>query len=529
MNLQFSEMSVDTSLAQEYLNKNKTLLELCNNYAWITKKYAPFYIYNGRRFLYEEPFILETHGEDMGNTIQKMASGLKQNATLIAQLEYLFRNIPIEVTKAQVDLLIQYLRCYVGSDIGAGRSTFHPDESLLMIGSHIHLICKTRTLSCLSKGTAAISYLLVTLLCDAQEAEECRLYFERPRNSPNVDFGGNWMLQTKNPIRGLYSGTVAVVSDDADVDSAVDKIISVSTKAPWHLRRILVQESVYQQFKDALGWKCKIKPLNSDVLCADALTYTDRTFLLDPVQLTEENPSVVTVEAYRTTKEVISLLQQDKTRYLSLWTNGIAEINEVTHSTKSPVVWVNNVADFRGPPQVAEAVFSYTYLHTMFRVDVKYESYAKLCELSQSWLKLDLERRRDILCGVLDKYILLHPEWKLFAEIKNSLLTCTLKSFVDVGKDYVCIGMSQPLGVLGWIKHTIFSVESFKSILQGNALYVLCKADEGIDYVVFKQAGVPVERLKEAIMDDSEVIIWQSGLDTLTRVIWTNSGTIFAN
>ncbi|KAJ8718196.1 hypothetical protein PYW07_006126 [Mythimna separata] len=523
MNLQFSEMSVDTSLAQEYLNKNKTLLELCNDYEGITKNFHP-YVYNGKEFIKQGPLLLGTNGEGMENTIQKMASGLKQNATLIAQLEYLFRNIPIEVTKAQVDLLIQYLRCYVDSDIHAGRSTFHPDESLLMIGSQMQWICKTRTLSCLSKGTAAISYLLVTLLYDARGAQECCLYFERPRDSPNVD----WLLRTKSPIRGLDSGTVAVVSDDADVDSAVDKIISVSTKAPWHLRRILVQESVYQQFKDALGWKCKNKPLNSDVLCADALTYTDRTFLLDPVQLTEENPSVVTVEAYRTTKEVISLLQQDKTRYVSLWTNGIAEINEVTHSTKSPVVWVNNVADFRGPPQVAEAVFSYTYSYTIYPV-VKGDSYAKLCELSQSWLKLDLERRRDILCGVLDKYILLHPARKQFAEIKNSLLTCTLKSFVDVGKDYVCIGMSQPLGVLGYTGDTIFSVESFKSILQGNALYVLSKADEGIDYVVFKQASVPVERGKEALMDDSEVIIWQSGLDTITRVVWTISGTIFAN
>ncbi|KAJ8717501.1 hypothetical protein PYW08_005900 [Mythimna loreyi] len=534
MDLKFSEMSVDTSLAREYLNKNKTLLELCNDYDGNIKNFR-LYVYDGKEFNKIGSSNVQLSDSDerspneqsVGDTILNFMSILKQNATLIAQLEYLFRKIPVEVTNAQVNLLIQYFRCYMDSYIRSGRSNFYPDDSLLRIGSQMQWLCKTRMLNCVSKATAAISYLLVTLLSEAKGGKKFNLYFDPPRDSPKVDS----LLLTNSPIRGLDSGTVVVVSDDADVDSAVDKLISVSTKAPWHLRRILVQESVYQQFKYTLNWKCNLKKsanksLTTDALCSETLTYDDKTFLLDPVELVEENPSVATVEAYRTTKELISLLQQDKTRYLSLWTNGIAEINEVTHSTKSPVVWVNNIADFRGPAQVSEAVFAYSYLYTF--LPVVNSGFAKLCTLSQSWLKLNLESRREILCGVLDKYILLNPARKELTEAKNALLTCTLKSFVDVGKDYVCIGMSQPMGVLGITKEIVFSIECLKSVLQGNALCVLSKADEE-DYTLFQQAGVPVDRGQDSLNDDSEVIDWESGLDTVTRVIWTNSGTIFAN
>lgn len=296
-----------------------------------------------------------------------------------------------------------------------------------------------------------------------------------------------------------------------------------------------MQESVYQQFKDALSWKCNLKtsgdkPETSDVLCSHSLTYNDITFLLDPVELVEVNPSVVMVEAYRTTKEMISLVQQDKTRYLSLWANGIAEINEVMHATKSPVVWVNTVADFRGPAQVSEAVLSYTDINSFSDFAVECDNVTKLRKLSQSWLKLDVESRRDILCSVLDKYILLNNANKQLTEIRNSLLTCTLKSFVDVGNDYVCIGMSQPLGITWYDENTIFSVESFKSMLQGNAL-LLSRSPPEDDLSLLEQAGVPVILTQKNSVDkcSSKVFKWKLGLDSVTRVVWTNSGTIFAN
>lgn len=525
MELKFSEMSVDTSLAKEYLNKNKALLELCNDYDGTIKQFD-CYGYDGKTFFEKKAVYVQ---DNVPNIMQIIASSLKKNANLIAQLEYHFRNIPIEVTNAQLNLLIQYMNCNVASEIRSCRNYFYPDYSLLMFGMQIPSVCIHKYLHSTSQATAAICHLLVTLLHDAG-SKNCRVFFEPTQVSPT-----RCHLPTIAPVKDVDSGTFAVISDDADVDSAVDKLISVSKQAPWRLRRILVQESVYEQFKDALSWKCNLKtsgdkPQTSDVLCSKTLTYNDRTFLMDPVELVEENPSIVTVEAYRTTKELISLVQQDKTRYLSLWTNVIAEMNEVTHATKSPVVWVNNVADFRGPAQVSEAVFSYTSLHMSPSI-VECDRFTKLCTLSQSWLRLAVESRRDILCSVLDKYILLNNANKQLTEIRNSLLTCTLKSFVDVGKDYVCIGMSRPLGVTCYNESTIFSVECFKSILQGNALFVnSSQLEEEEDYTLLEEAGVPVVLVNSnEKVGNTPVFLWSLGSDTVTRVVWTNSGTIFAN
>lgn len=89
-----------------------------NDYEGTLKKIAQQdekYVYNGKTFITIPSHIVGlAPGEDfenIPNTLRIMASSLKKNASLIAQLEYHFRNIPIEVTNAQLNLLIQYMNC----------------------------------------------------------------------------------------------------------------------------------------------------------------------------------------------------------------------------------------------------------------------------------------------------------------------------------------------------------------------------------------------------------------------------------
>ncbi|XP_047030630.1 uncharacterized protein LOC124637935 [Helicoverpa zea] len=545
MEIKFSEIPEDTKLAQEYLQKNEEWTELLNNFNETVKKYSP-YIYDGKAFdknsssyrfdgkQYDKVGSKdETPYKSDENALRNLASSLKQNASLIAQLEYKVRNKPIADTNEQLNLLVQNLKSrspavIYNKDLSS-HVRFLSNDPLLVFGCVVDMICHSgysNTLISECKETAPLCQLFV------------KLCYEAGFKDIIVVFGGHLFSEVpeywsrKREIRGLDSGTLAVVAEDADVDSAVDKFLATSKEAPWRLRKILVQESVYKNFKDALRWKCNLhksgsEPPQSSVLCSESLSYGGRMFLIDPVVPTEEQPGVVPVEAYRTAKEMISLVQQDRTRYLSLWANGVAEVNEVTHATRAPVLWVNSIADFRGPPQVSEAVYSHIFDQEL---SVKKDAQiAKLINLSQSWSKLDLNSRRDVLNGVLDIVIEKYDPTSFTKDVKYALTDCTMKSFFDVGQDYVCMGISQAVGILGvYFEGNAITLENMKSLLRGNALILYDRRANNVSLEEFENAGVPYIYVGKHEEGDFKVI--RSSLsDTRTRVVWSNMGTIFAN
>lgn len=524
MELTFSKMTVDTSLAKEYVKGNKALTELYNDYEGNVKKGTVSY---GGVF----KKVYETYSEEeIQSILWNLAASLKQNSELIVQLEYHFRNIPVEDTKAQLSVLIQYfnscskiwLEEYKGYSeyLTFGDYLLHlTNVGILMLwNSHITLRAST-------KEHVAICHLFVTL---CREAGWLNIHLECSDN--NLTTNG----------AGLKHGAVAVVSEDADLDSAVDKFLSSSKQVPWYLRRVLVQESVYKQFKDALNWKCSLKknennPVLPSALCSQALTYEGRTFLIDPVEVVEEKQSVITIEAYRTTKEMISMLQQDEPYYLSLWINGIAQINEVTQSTKSSVVWVNNIGDIRGPPHVGRTLYP-SFVHQICYVlsfDDKNDKILKLVKLSKPWSKLDLESRRDILINVLRKCIPFNSTLvNDYNSVRNSVMNFTNESFVQAGKDYTCRGIWTPVDFIA-IPGTKLSFSLVVNlVLQGNAL-VVCEdaVSEKVWYPkLLEEAGVPVVTVKECRTGNFKAKKYceDNGTRSL-QVIWTNSGTIFAN
>lgn len=524
MELTFSKMTVDTNLAQEYVKRNKALSELYDDYEGNVKK-SPS--------RYEGVFVESSNSNDrdkIQNIMWNLAINLKQSSELIVQLEYHFRKIPVEDTKAQLNVLIQYINSYpawTDKFLSCIEDFLFRDHLLVLTHVVLMMVRNDKiTVYTSTKEPVAICHLFVTL---------CR---EAGYQTIQLDCRNDGFTTNREDIK---HGTVAVVSEDADVDSAVDKFLSSAKQVPWYLRRILVQESVYKQFKDALNWKCSLKqnvknPVPPSALCSQVLTYEGRTFFVDPVEVVEEEQSFITVEAYRTTKEMISMLQQDNPHYLSLWINGIEQINEVTQSTNSAAVWVNNIGDIRGPPTVAKALYPSSpninkeYYYRRF--DSKNDKIVKLVKLSQSWSKLDIERRRDILINVLGKYISSDPQNNDFNGVRNSLMNFTNESFVQAGKDYTCTGVWKPVGFIPISKPLLSLSLAVHLILQGNALvlYGLSGPAEAPYVELFEAAGVPVVIAQCSSTGKFQAKIYLSGGETQTlRVIWTNSGTIFAN
>ncbi|XP_047031407.1 uncharacterized protein LOC124638480 [Helicoverpa zea] len=538
MELKFNEIPVDTTLAKEFIEKNEQLLELYNDYDGTVKK-NPVLIFNGTQFQKHQSVLSFSHfldSDQISKMFHDLSSLLKLNAKLFAQLEYHTRKIPKKDTCAQLKLLIQSLQCapftesFYASDTAKIFMSFeNPLLSFRDVVDKLDAVTRSVKIVNLCKETAFISYLFVKL-CHEVGLDYIEIEFQQGSNFPSYSY-----VKESHGIKGYNSGTLAVITEGSDIDSAIDSVLSVSKQVPWRLRKILVQESIYIHFKDALRWKCNLHKSGSElpqssVLCSESLSYGGRMFLIDPVVPTEEQPGVVPVEAYRTAKEMISLVQQDRTRYLSLWANGVAEVNEVTHATRAPVLWVNSIADFRGPPQVSEAVFACTYDEEI--LIKKCNKVAKLCDEAQVWLKMDIESRRDILNNALDKYASADPTNKIFKEIKKSLEDCKVNSFVDVGKDYVCMGISQPRGILGIeTSESFFDSINFMSLLQGNAfiLYSGAHYHDQPKLDILQQAGVPVLNIGKRHSGNFVVTAIRFYPNTRTRVVWTNSGTIFAN
>lgn len=529
MDLHFDKMCVETSLANDYLDEHKELSQLLR-----TGKQEDVTISPGEKKTLDR--------EDIPSTLNALAERLKENTNLIAQLEYLMREISIEDTKAQLDLVIKQLR-YVASV---------PNEDDPTPSLTDHIVMKVHSPLLVLGYTAKIfQYQLQYFLNAEDTAAPIGHLFTKLCHSAGLPIVTR-LCQSENYLTREYrmpGGSVGVVAEYSDVDSAVDVLLTSSKQVPWRLRHIFVQESVYLQFKDALIWKCNLNKqseVESADKSSDALEFDGRMFLIDAVPTMDPQSTAVTIEAYRTTKELKTLLHQRRPHYVSLWANDIAAINELTHGIHSPVVWVNSFGDFRGPAKVSEAVYSHTMFGLIlpeFSIPVrKDKDLSQLVELKQSWQKLCFEARRDVLSKALDECVVADPTRKYtYTHSKQTLHSIDSNTqqgaFVDVGRDYVCLGISAPANEL-FIINQDFPFNNFlESLLQGNGFFYR----EGLDYTkalsILRKAGAPVvcKEQNEVSPGDCKVYLVDFSYGTpndftiTTRVIWTNAGSIFAN
>lgn len=520
MELTFDEMAVDTTLAQDYLQKSEQLLT-SNLSLW----YDGSVHYESHEL---DKYILKDFHVNQ-TKLHNLANKLKENMNLFAQLEYLSGDIPIEDSKAQINIIIEQLKyasyrrsSKVSYNENEPKSALvmYKDSPLLMLGIAAKVLTSSEYLWIHVEKSRADICILFTQLCHEAGLPVFTMIYPGFKSS-----------HMEGRLQNLPVGAIGIITEHSDVDSAVDMFLTSSNKAPWRLQIILVQESVSQQFKDAMTWKCKENE------SSNTLEYNGRVFHLDQLGMNNLEESDVYIDTYRTTKELLSLLAEHPSFYLSLWANNIAEINQIIYSVPTPVVWVNNFADFRGPSKVTEAFYPYAKLKTKqcgFRENVEFD---ELLKLRKSWLKITIEARREIVCKVLTSCDL--------AEVSSiaSVMNCTNDSFVYVDKDYVCTGISNALDKPIYIENAeeaYENVEFYESIVLGNTYIVsLGVIDENWIEIIkkLKAAKVPIAHVRKAdVIDDSkDFVLYKNDYKMpkqtarTMRIIWTNSGTTFAN
>ncbi|XP_058118794.1 uncharacterized protein LOC131284456 [Anopheles ziemanni] len=187
--------------------------------------------------------------------------------------------------------------------------------------------------------------------------------------------GDQLTLTAEIPLKLAYC--TMVVFDSADLESASDRLAAAwsTNDAPWSIRSVLVQENIKDEF--VLLVKSKLKPftegqkhllkhrfmtalaaaesLGSQLIRNDSDTSEVKPtlafvpgvqYLVSPAESAVTPSPIVVLNAFRTAKEAISLVNSNNGGSVSLWSEELSLTFEVAYGLRSQTVWVNSYAEF---------------------------------------------------------------------------------------------------------------------------------------------------------------------------------------
>ncbi|XP_059057610.1 uncharacterized protein LOC131851180 [Achroia grisella] len=464
---------------------------------------------------------------------KKLVEKIEENTELFCQLEHLLRKKPMDEVK-NIDLkIIKNSLLDNFSWASCTDSVTFTDTTplaLLAIFSYNYVNDKEfRVVG--TEQTTPLCYLFVKLCRDV--------------GLNNVTFG----LTDKKIDKCMFFNKftcAGVVTEKSDINSAVDAFLLSSSQHPWSLKRIFVQENVYETFKKCIEGKSKLKEqenakVTEDVkkLANELYVYKNKVFMFDFAgdydSLVDSTVHNICVEAYRTTKEVLSLIQN--VNFLSLWSSDIAEAHEIAVAAPSTLIWVNDIDNMDGPPFICRWLPTLHY--NLFYKETNYKlilSKKSIVTSFTTWgSKYDTKRRSKII-------------WEAFNNFKSEDITSSANELVklvekeilhvqshnsleiDNGTMYMSVGL--PVGVLPLAVTKLEDVLiMIRSLLLGNGC-VIYKGDTDVTKILPRfrsfletliKAGVPV---LDSTKDEASSV--KENYVTYKTIV-SNFGTIFAN
>ncbi|KAJ0176824.1 hypothetical protein K1T71_008003 [Dendrolimus kikuchii] len=543
---------VDATLAEDYLNSNSREFYPigCKDYDG-----EGFDSYNNKIHFSNNKGLLKRNWDRkegiQQNSFLKLAKEIRNKMELISQLDYMIRKHPIEETKICLSLVEQQLLLW---------NQFKPDfegeynddayvpvhymtdkSSLLSFGLLTRALHHRVLLIAATKDVAVIVHLF-TEICHSVGLTHVKAVFVNKEE--DSDLSDDMCLKE----------CVGVITEKSDMESALDVFLGSTTSAPWKLSKIWIQECIYDEFKLALVRKCHIKKSdassNETKSSESEFIFEEKRLLID---CTENSPNIaksnlhtITVEAYRTNKELITLIN-DNSLFLSLWASDISEANEIAYAVTTPVVWINDYGCFIGPPKASQAIFSEVSSHEdeiykhMYWLDKT--SITVMSENLNKWKKLSYEKRKETIQNVIsakmeDMTVKGHIDEvsKWIHEINQP----DPYKFIDITKGKICVGIdSIPEDDTYFDFKQTSVVDALQVLLHGSCIIIGAHTElyQKDIFDALLKAGVPViseisikEEKEESSQRRQVKLLLPYYINTLkTRVIISNYGTIFAN
>lgn len=443
---------------------------------------------------------------------RKLAKSIEKNAELFCQLEYMLRNRTIEEVK-NIDLkLIE-------------NTLLDSAEPRVCTNNHVLNMGDDTPLAFL--GFFSYAYPHFHVYCTEIAVPVCFLFKQLCADvGLKVD-----IVRSGSPLKSDFNTfCTGIITEKSDIDSAADAFLVSTSQKPWRLQRILVQENVYQTFKKCIEYKSKLKEqenvqVSEDVkkLSSELYVYKDKVFIFDFVgdkAVVDSGSRNIYVEAYRTTKEVLTLIQN--AILLSLWSNDISEAHEIALQAPSVLIWVNDFGNMNGPPMTARWLYKQANI-----LDLSINQ-SEIKKRLNSWTRFDGSKQRiNIMWKALEKY-------KNEQDSDNEIVTLVEKILVsfrenkffeiDNGRMYMTLGL--PVGIIPIAINYLDDVQKMiKSLLIGNGHIVSINEDfpqVKLLIEVLEDSGAPVtiNTIGDQVQGSSYIKY---------KTIISEFGTIFAN
>lgn len=342
-------------------------------------------------------------------------------------------------------------------------------------------------------------------------------------------------------IADSWSGCVGVITEHADVDSAVDTFVRTTIRVsrrrirfvrslvtgrltvvccaqyPWRLRLVLVAESAWG------AWEAAAARAGAADGCA--------------LPLAAPGAAPVPADAYRTARELLARLRERGAAFVSLWAGDVAAALELAHQAPAAVVWLNGYGAFDGPPQASQAIYTQvSHENCMERVPIECTP-ADLLQKQEAWANMTFEQRRGIVLNVTDEFYVhkLHDEGekKLFKNLRSALRNIKSENFVDVVSDRICMGLTVPRKVILMSSEytpIYFTSEDISEYLAthltvGSAIvFAGGRLNEYFDRLASR---IPITKRNNGSVVVDALPVRRNA--ARTKVIWMSFGTIFAN
>ncbi|CAG4947994.1 unnamed protein product [Colias eurytheme] len=487
--LKFDKMVVDVNLAREYIAQQSSEI---NN--------VPHYkSHNVSKLLWNREEL-----NKLQEKFRTLSEIIEENKQLFCQLEYFIRNIPMkEVDEFDLKLLVNHLlydkNCDLDVQVTGPYLFIDEDTPLANLGWITQIYRSYKPIIVTSLKTKYICYLFQQLCSQAGLIGVSLAIF-----NDKLEIDSDTNLLKFNNIKEIQNGCLGIITNRSDIDSALAVFLETPMRKPWAICNILVEECAVEKFKKAMSWKTRNQEKVDAAIvkqCTASYSYEGKLFLFEYVGEKPTDKHVILINAYRTVKDLLGIAE--KCVAVSLWANDVAESNEIAHKLNTNIIWINSFGNFNGPTEASHAYFSIfneqIYFNTKSTEEIRRV-------LKSEWLQMDVCKRVKLLR-------------------KNFDVKINLPNFVHVGKEFVCTGVTLPIGVL-YLDRNITNV--FEMIAFGNGLLVHAKvAQNNKIYNELKNIGAPVEIVKE-VSHEGDVIIYNNPIYKM-KVIWTSYGTIFAN
>ncbi|XP_069361473.1 uncharacterized protein [Maniola hyperantus] len=448
-------------------------------------------------------YIDKSKISDTSTKFLALADKIKENEELFCQLEFLLRKIPINDTK-NIDLkLITQSLVYKSAFLNADdfRSyyavPFERDTPLFQLGLLAYKMPNVNFIIACSKETVAVCALFVELCRDVGLENDVTLAVLSEKEIKKL-----W----SKFVGELVGGCVGVVTARCDVDSAVDALLAATTRYPWKLSSVLVQEAAMERFTRALEWKTREDDAR------------DVPLVLEPVA---GEPRGVRVEAFRSTREALALLEARAPLAVAAWASDLAEAHEIALRVSAPLVWLNGHGQFDGPPAAAAALYCKNDWEPGVTAYVSEPGLvATLLRVRAAWLELApttrLERVRAVLqqfharsATRLDGAVGLRADSTVAVDSGICIVRRTPVEFAKIHEDYIEQSFSRFLNYL--VEGGAVLISSFTEN---------CGGDVKLLSELLARADVPVI--------ESDFFITSTTMYKI-KTIWISIGTIFAN